>query len=540
MIKTLIIIYPQSEPIFYRSLLDLVVQKADAVEHNIQFEEKILFIPEESAGNSTGADADISEFPDLNCSAIFFYNEVKDIFGKSLKYFSEKGINPEEVFSLIFQPDWLFFDIETNKYILNESIKYDIQYYYGEGFPEGIIGQVAKGEIFEDIMKLSKPSDQVKKNFVFDILLRNISQFDLDLIEGIENYEAYRTSCTLSKKEDLPVIFSLYSYFGNFEIKYDYTLSPEQNLSRIAQMVKDPEKYNLINHKQINDFFINNKTLTRTYPKGIFMEISSSCQFSCIHCPYPSGLERIQPFLSLEQTKKIKETNPLVFKDTSIILGGMGEPFDNKECIEIINYLSREHKVYIETNGSGFTSDVMKKIINPGKVIFIISMDADTEEIYKKLGKKMSFKKLETFIKYYLENYPDNFFIQFVRMHENDDELENFYEKWKKYEDNIIFRKYNNYSNFLENREVADLTPVDRYPCFHLRRDFYILSDGRVALCKSDLNGKIIDYSLLDNLDKENNMLIPWQKSDLFYENHCQKKYHELCRNCNEFYTFYF
>jgi spiro-SPASM protein len=429
-----------------------------------------------------------------------------------LNIFLKENIKDEEelndIYFVFSEYEYIYFDNKINSEILDESIKYQIEYYYGEGFPEGIVGQIVNGSIIKDIFELANEQDDVHKNFIFDILLRNVSFFDIDLIEGEEDFEVFRYSLTLSKKEDIPLI--------------DYILDNIENKQNIS-------------FNEIKTIVKKNPEKLRTIPKAIFIEVSSKCNFQCIHCPYSKGIKREKEFLTADEIEKLYKGNIEFFDDKVIVISGFGEPFLNPEIIEIIDFFSQNHNIIVETNGSYFNSDIMKKLKNPDKVKFIVSIDSATENTFNFLGKSMNFKKLETFLKYFLEKYPQNFYIQFVRMKQNDFEVEQFYEKWKNFEKNIIFRKYNNYSGVLEDNEVADLTPINRFPCFHLRRDFYILSDGKVALCKSDINGDIADSNVF-----EEGMEIIWQKLEKFYKLHLEKKYIPMCKNCNEFYTFYF
>ena len=593
---------------------NLLKEKFDLLLNKNKFENIAIFVDENIFEN----DLNKNLFDNFDKLKEFVYNEIikfnnwfvyKDIFDffyiqkKNFENFEDK----ENIYFLLLEFDSIFFDIDLNSKIIEESIKYDIQYYYGEGFSDGIIGQVYKYEIIEDIIPLLNKNDEIRKNFIFDILLRNITNFDIDLIEGNENFEAFRTSLRIRNEEDIPVILKLFvlyflikdseilkalsdenfifnfikfedykDYYENIFLReklfnsnefnqkfdkeeilnileflisfYEYDKDILSNIEKTIIFLKERKiinnefsfKNDIILYSPYN--FIDNifkifPEIVFSFPKTIILEISSTCSFSCISCPYTYGLKREKKYLMLDEIKIIYEKNSNIFKNAIFIIGGFGEPFENENAFDIINFLSKNNKVYVETNCSKFTSDITKKLENLKNVFFIFNVDAFSEATYSKLGKKLNFSKLETFCKYYLEKYPDSFYIQFIRMKENDEELEAFYEKWKKFENNIIFRKYNTFSNYLEDRDVVDLTPTIRYPCFHLRRDLLILSDGKIGLCKSDFNGEILNYNLF-----ENDLIIypVLNKLFSFYKDHCRKNYPSICKNCNEFYTFYF
>lgn len=481
-----------------------------------------------------------------NIKNCFEIDSLNNFFSKLDYFFKNNDYSEElleETYLFINNYEDIFFDYDLNNKIVQESINYDIEYYYGEGFPEGVIGQVIKASIIKDIIPLVKKSDKFDKNFIFSILLRNISYFDIDLIEGKFENEIFRYSLKLNKKEDIKLIYDiLFLELKNRTVElvdkidnlYGYNLY-EYNETYQKVLYDNKELILNIHYNKINDILLNKPSLIRTYPKTIFIEISSQYYSDLIYLPPQNYIKRKKKFLTLDDIKNIYEKNKFFFEDTVIIIDGFGEQFFNKEIIEIINYLSQENEVIVKTTGAFFFSDFTKKLKNLDNIKIIILLDASNEKIYKLVGHKENFKKIETFAKYFLKNYPDSFFIEFTRMKENDSDIEQFYEKWKEYDSNIIFRKYNNFSGVLLNREVADLTPVERFPCFHIRRDFYILSDGKISICKSDFNGEILHKSVFE--DSCYNIFESYKN---IYLKHITKEYPQICKGCNEFYTFNF
>jgi hypothetical protein len=98
-------------------------------------------------------------------------------------------------------------------------------------------------------------------------------------------------------------------------------------------------------------------------------------------------------------------------------------------------------------------------------------------------------------------------------------------------------QKQNTYLGRIEDRRYSDLSPLDRIPCWHLQRDLYILSDGRVAFCKQDFEGKTAQGSI-----GEENVLSLYNKGLADFINDYRKKYASKpdCTACDEWYTFNF
>ena len=126
-------------------------------------------------------------------------------------------------------------------------------------------------------------------------------------------------------------------------------------------------------------------------------------------------------------------------------------------------------------------------------------------------------------------------FVQAVRTRINEDELERFYRDWKKKTDSVIIQKYDAFSGFLPDLSVADLSPLSRFPCWHLKRDLSVYINGDVPLCREDL----FNHYTLGNLAAETLEKV-WARGQEFHISHCKKDYSEICRGCDEYYTYNF
>ena len=100
-----------------------------------------------------------------------------------------------------------------------------------------------------------------------------------------------------------------------------------------------------------------------------------------------------------------------------------------------------------------------------------------------------------------------------------------------------MLQKYNRYIDLMPERRISDMTPLERFACWHLRRDLFIRSDGSVAFCKQDLSnqqerGHLDDSSLLEI----------WKNSSQYWADHIKGDYNHKpnCRECDEYFTFNF
>ena len=131
--------------------------------------------------------------------------------------------------------------------------------------------------------------------------------------------------------------------------------------------------------------------------------------------------------------------------------------------------------------------------------------------------------------------FPDAVWAQIMRIKENEIEVEPFYRFWKNLGVNVIIQKYDTFCKLLEDKRVADLSPFNRHPCWHLKRDMYILADGSVPLCKEDVKrNNILGNAFSDSLDSIR------KKTFEVYKKHLECRYGDLCGACDEYYTYNF
>ena len=103
----------------------------------------------------------------------------------------------------------------------------------------------------------------------------------------------------------------------------------------------------------------------------------------------------------------------------------------------------------------------------------------------------------------------------------------------------FLFQKYNRYAGLMPERRVSDMTPLERYACWHLRRDLFIRANGDVAYCKQTVDQS--KNSARGNLAKDKLGDI-WnaQRADFVANFHEKYPSHLPCATCDEYFTFNF
>lgn len=195
-----------------------------------------------------------------------------------------------------------------------------------------------------------------------------------------------------------------------------------------------------------------------------------------------------------------------------------------------------EVQLVVETSGIGWKVDVLRRAheILGDRITWIVDLVTDQREWYRSLrgeGYEESRKTMETL----LSLFPDQSYVQAVRMEETEEGLEEFYRTWKEKTSHLIIQKYDWFSGLLPPRKVTDLSPLHRFPCWHLKRDLSVLLDGSVPLCREDLKKEHHLGNLLHQPIEE-----IWERMGKVYSDHTREEYPALCEKCDEYYTYNF
>ncbi len=215
-----------------------------------------------------------------------------------------------------------------------------------------------------------------------------------------------------------------------------------------------------------------------------------------------------------------------------------GEPALHPRILDIITAALQTDGIdlVVETSGVGWPPGVFERLKSAGgkQPRWIVSMDASNEASYRLL-RGDGFAEATRTAEELLRLYPDRTWVQAVRMKENEDDLEAFYKQWKARTEHVIIQKYDAFSGTLPDRTVADLTPLKRFPCWHLKRDMAILLDGTVPLCREDIGASVrLGNALQDDL------AAIWEAASGIYRSHLDDRYPGICAACDEYYTFNF
>lgn len=250
------------------------------------------------------------------------------------------------------------------------------------------------------------------------------------------------------------------------------------------------------------------------YPRGVMIEITSNCNYKCLHCY--GGFEACHSVMSYDSfTKLIDQLESLGV--TSVELTG-GEITTHPKLLEMIKYVLKSgiSKISLLTNGSLLSDEVLKLIEkNTDRIIVQIDLHGLTDEYLEWfMGIPYSVEKNKNIIKR-VANLTDLFRVATVVTRRNLNQIEAIAD-WlhengiKQYGLSLVIPEgraleCNESDLFLNNDEIYEFNNIlnrinDKYPsfitiidsyqdranCGCLSNCFSITSDGRIKMCAMD------------------------------------------------------
>ena len=418
-----------------------------------------------------------------------------------------------------------FYSDEITANLLETFKKYGAEYCFADGYPTGLAPEIIHHDTANILAGLAKDNvSPVARTSFFDVLKIDINAFEIETEIAPKDLRSLRVSLYCGTKRD--------------------TLQCE----RLYSLLKESDK-------DICSLIESSADVLRTLPAFYSVQIASGCRGLCTFCPYPKAYEdrfstKVSASAEFMEAGKFREIIEKIadFSDDAVIsLSLWGEALRHKDLVEFVGIVLEKPglSVLIETTGENLSAETAEKIsalaakAAPRKngqqpVIWIVDIDAADESMYRNLHGDNGFTGAVQAVEMLLPLFKDAVYPQFLRMQENELHMEAFYRYWKEKCGKAIIQKYDSFAGRLEQRKVADLTPVHRNPCWHIRRDMSILINGDVPLCREYMFDNICGNIFKDKIEDI------WQKGLETFKCHMNQEYKGLCKNCDEYYTFNF
>lgn len=243
------------------------------------------------------------------------------------------------------------------------------------------------------------------------------------------------------------------------------------------------------------------KKISFEFPVRFNVEPTNYCNLSCSMCP--RELNRPFGYMEFNLFKKIIDESILYGKRLIITLNKDGEPLLHPELTQMIKYAKDKeaaHKINFYSNGILLSEAKSIELIKSGLDTIHISIDAFSNETYKKIKNSQKLevveenvKKLVELKKKLLSKIP-LVIVKIIRTAETQAEIKQFINKWKGIADFIEIGEYHTWDGTLNDTGLSEQPEakqrIKRYPCTFLWYNPVILWDGRVTTCCVDYQGK--------------------------------------------------
>ena len=430
-------------------------------------------------------------------------------------------------------------DLKLAEEALSDHQKYLAHFSYGENIPMGLLPDFLSKDFIEELPisqegfignigdKLGGKDEELRA-----FVLKNIEKYDVEIFYKKPDLRQYRLdfSSRTARSRNLA----------------------EQVLARKADL----------SFAELAEFLKANPEILRPYPSYFQLELSTRSPLRPFYLPQrdsqAQGLGQAQDLdrdqdMNIELIQKLIEDlkNNGMEGDASFALGGLGEPTEHPQFIEILASLlklKQTKTLYLETFALCLDKDMLESLAvleGVQKLHIIIGLNSLQRERYRQMYGADLLHKVHANIKAVesiLEAMPAEkrrfrVYAEMIRMQENDDEIDAYFARFEKSPIEVILQKYNRYIDLLPERRAANLNPLHRDFCWHLARDLYLKADGQVPLCKQDPFGKrapclsFQEHSVNEILEKT----MPQHKASV------QQEYAKTampCLECDEWYTF--
>jgi MoaA/NifB/PqqE/SkfB family radical SAM enzyme len=275
------------------------------------------------------------------------------------------------------------------------------------------------------------------------------------------------------------------------------------------------------------------------FPELISLEIASSCNLSCVHCPphLKEFKNEVRKFgvMDIDLLSKLMDEIDQ-YGNRSIALHKDGEPLLHPKVIDILQRVKKnnEHTVYITTNAHPLKPKISEAVLENKIDVLNFSIGAATEEFYQKV-RGNNFTRVIDNINYFLELreksvWKPKVLVQIINLpqfSEMESELKAFKKYWSDFDVELQVWEQLTWGVFKDNTKS-----IKRYPCYSLWESTFINSDGKASACCMDWQQKLLTGDA--NKDQIKNI---WQGSlqRNLRKIHVEGKEKELpvCPTCN-------
>lgn len=270
-------------------------------------------------------------------------------------------------------------------------------------------------------------------------------------------------------------------------------------------------------------------------PLYIILETNSYCNMKCKMCTrnffeIDNRKINISPEVIDRIVQQCEE-----YSVPSIFIGAGAECLINPEIKEILKKVKSIPSLdcFLITNGYNLDEDIANLLIDLQYERVYVSIDAATEETYKKI-RGCDLNRVETNLNRLLQLREKRksvlplVRVSYVMQDENKNEEEAFFHKWKDKVDIIDYQSLLNYQELDQLKEIEELPETD-FQCVNPFRTLVINYEGNIYPCPSDYSlrmpvGNVMEISIGEAWNSEQMKKL---RESILNKDLCR-----ICRNC--------
>lgn len=408
-----------------------------------------------------------------------------------------------------------FMNLEANREILDLHRRYLSEYVFAEGYPAGVSGSLLTRGIIPEL-KRDGSNIPLRRDGVFETVRVNINAYDIETAVSPRDLRMLRLNLFTDVQRNIQICKSL-------------PLDANTGTEELCQIIEA------------------RRPVYRSLPAFFALQLSGKYPQDCPYQLLPPAPADDLAFLDPDNFALMLEKICSFVEDPVISLSLWGELSLHPQLPQILN-IAQSHaarnadspaRFLIETSGSAWQPETREQLSTfpPGSLDLILCLDSIDPLLYARL-RGSGFNEAMAFADWAQAALADHFYVQALRMQENEEHLMQFYSHWKEKGVRFIIQKYNNYAGHLSQKRVADLSPLKRHECWHVKRDMVVDMSGKVYACPTHSINQKDDLSygnlLTDDIDKI------WAGGEQLLISHLNNLLPEICRSCDEWYTYNF
>ncbi len=277
--------------------------------------------------------------------------------------------------------------------------------------------------------------------------------------------------------------------------------------------------------------------MMRFIEKRVNFDVCTFCNHKCSFCSN-SDERTIKHSTTLDEFKKVMQNVMKYVKISELGLSAKGEVLVNNDFTKIVEFAKKELNIpyiYISSNGALLDEKKAIEVLEAGLDSIKFSINATTQDEYKKIHKADDFDKViqnfKTLLNLKKTTYPKlKLFLSSVVSEVQTNPTKEFEKIFK--DDFSLINGVSIYNiTYTPKFEKVDSKKQPISKCSIPFRELYINSDGSLGLCCKDYFDEINFGSLIENdfLDIYNSTKFKevrdMHKTNTFPDNH-------LCKNC--------